>query len=144
MKDEERQSHVDAAAFLGGYILGLPCFPFKADVSEAYNMLTDTPGSLFVYKQPVRKSLSSSKGSDEENIGIFQNILQQVKEKLTSTSTLSTQESLPVKSDILSKALADIDAEKMKNEELLLGVGRVLVWLLVPVAAEQLKYGELF
>ena len=52
LSDDERQSHCDGAAFLVGYLLGLPCFCFRPDVVEALKLLREYPELLNVYKQP--------------------------------------------------------------------------------------------
>ena len=46
LSDAEREYHSEAAAFLSAYMLGLPCFCFQPEVSEAVKMLRDAPGSL--------------------------------------------------------------------------------------------------
>ncbi|RYG99795.1 hypothetical protein EON65_49955 [archaeon] len=42
LENEERQAHVDASAFLAGYLLGLSCFPYKPHVREAIKMARET------------------------------------------------------------------------------------------------------
>ncbi len=48
LRDEDRQAHVDASAFLAGYLLGLPCFCYKPDVAEALKMMQSKQGNLCV------------------------------------------------------------------------------------------------
>jgi hypothetical protein len=60
LRDEERQAHCDGSAFLAGYLLGLPCFCYKADVSEAVRLLSDAAESLSVYKQPAAQRIVAS------------------------------------------------------------------------------------
>ena len=53
LRDKQRDAHTEASAFLVGYLLGLPCFCFQPDVTEALKLLRSSPGALDVYKQPV-------------------------------------------------------------------------------------------
>ena len=76
LKDSERETHSDGAAFLVGSLLGLPCFCFRPDVTEALKMLRDSPESLEVYRQPKAAGLSSSGGkkassSSSSSFGLF-------------------------------------------------------------------------
>lgn len=34
LRDDERAAHCDSASFLVGYLLGLPCYPYKPDILE--------------------------------------------------------------------------------------------------------------
>lgn len=59
LKDAERETHSDGAAFLVGYLLGLPCFCFRPDVTEALKMLRDDPECLDFYRQPKAAGLTA-------------------------------------------------------------------------------------
>ena len=101
VRDEEREEFLDASGFVLGYILGLPCFAFQPDLSEALKLLTESPEALDAYKLSVDKRdviSGSSSGSG------------------TSKSRIN-----PSSSTIHGK---------------LDGLGRVLVWLMAPIAAE--------
>ncbi|CAN0080734.1 unnamed protein product [Heterosigma akashiwo] len=43
VKDFEREARCEAAAFLVGYALGLPCFPFRPNVLEALRLVQEAP-----------------------------------------------------------------------------------------------------
>jgi hypothetical protein len=94
LRDEDRQSQLDSAAFLAGYLLGLPCFCFQAQSAEALKMLRSNTEDLRLYQTKI-----DSKG----------------------------------------RAMINTDRG---SEEILFDSGRVLVWLMAPVAAEMLKYGK--
>eukprot|EP01042_Synura_sphagnicola_P005067 gene5067-6453_t len=66
LKDRDREAHCESAALLLGYLLGLPCFCFQADTSEALKMILNYRGSMEAYKQqPSKKnSLSNTKPVD--------------------------------------------------------------------------------
>lgn len=146
LRDEERQAHVDASAFLVGYLLGLPCFCYKPEVNEALKMLQGSPDNLDVYKQvPYRRQQSQKKASGGSGWGLDQ-MLSQFKSKVpaappssanatllqSSSSSLRTAESIPsTRTDVPVTA-----AESILNN------GRVLIWLLTPVAAEYQRYGQ--
>ena len=47
LADAERESHSEAAAFLTGYLLGLPSFCYQPDVPEALRMLANYRECVF-------------------------------------------------------------------------------------------------
>jgi hypothetical protein len=122
LRDTDRQAHIDAAAFMVGYLLGLPCFCFQPDLTEAMKMLKDNPSSLQVYQQPASKELLSLSKNDS----------------LSSDTELQT-----TGSNMLDK-MAQMNNKKSIRIDSLMSLGRVLVWLMAPVAAESLKYGTTF
>lgn len=166
LRDPERQAHVDAAGFLAGYLLGLPCYCFKPDVIEALKMVQDYPASLSVYQQTPRdmKSKANVK-KDPLNQQKLESILAELKSRFsfstpaadetpTAATTAETTKAVAkssalAKADLKQTALAkDLQEQIYKDEKVQLttdakvfNLGRVLVWLMVPVAAEKLKYG---
>eukprot|EP01031_Cornospumella_fuschlensis_P031596 gene31596-38184_t len=148
LKDEERQAHVDASAFLAGYLLGLPCFPYKPDVREATKMAGEA-AALTVYQQQLVRSLKANKGggkSDKETKekgGMnFERILGEIKGSLGGGKGKGAdiqQQSVtsPSQSPLPLPGTPVID-----EEDQVFNIGRVLIWLLTPVAAEQLRYGQ--
>lgn len=124
LRDRSRELHSDAAAFLVGYLLGLPCFCYKADISEALRMFLDHRIAMESYRQPLANSLLlSSQKSSWFAFG--------------TSSTVSKEKSL---GDL--SVLVPLDAYVTGLETDAVGLGRVLVWLMAPVAAEVLKYGQ--
>ena len=116
LRDTEREMHCDGAAFLVGYLLGLPCFPFRPDTIEALKLVRDNPESLEIYKQPL--ALGKIKG------------------------TVSNDKQI---TDIVKDGnpIFDLPPLPNNNNNEIIGLGRVLVWLMAPVAAENMKYGKL-
>jgi hypothetical protein len=115
LADEEREGHSEAAAFLAGYLMGLPSFCYFPDVPEALRMLQDYRECMSVFKQSLARSVSSQsnrmrESSDEEE-----------ESKFSLAYFMEPQIG------------GDIDTEG-------LAIGRILVWLMAPVAAENLKY----
>jgi len=111
LADAERESHCEGAAFLSGYMLGLPSYCYKPDVPEALRMLMDYRESMSVFKQQAARALTASRPVSESD-----------------TDMVLTYFVEPeVGGDGDSPGLA---------------LGRVLVWMLAPVAAEQLRYGK--
>eukprot|EP01039_Chlorochromonas_danica_P002026 gene2025-2209_t len=146
LRDEERQAHVDASAFLVGYLLGLPCFCYKPEVNEALKMLQGLPDNLDVYKQvPYRRQQNQRKASGGSGWGLDQ-MLSQFKSKVPAASPPSTNTSLSQSSS--SSPLTEESIPSTRTEvqvtaaESILNNGRVLIWLLTPVAAESQRYGQ--
>eukprot|EP01038_Epipyxis_sp_PR26KG_P005444 gene5444-7537_t len=134
LRDAERESHCDGSAFLIGYLLGLPCFCYKPDVIEALKMTKDAPLTLSAYKQPKALKVKSSIG------GLFNDlkkgfVINSKNDKLLPKESGSSISDLDIEFDIYS------ETDDPKKEGLL-GLGRILIWLMAPVAAEQLKYGK--
>lgn len=115
-RDPERQAHSDGAALLLGYLLGLPCFCFQPDITEALKMLKEGSDSLLSY-QKYQKGVPST--STKSPTSVFDSL-----QKLSLFKVPSGREESPAKEN---KSLA---------------ISRVLVWLMAPVAAEYLKYGS--
>ena len=94
MRDSERETHSDGAAFLVGYLLGLPCFCFKPDVAEALIMLRDSPEALNLYRQPkaalVNKKGVSVGGGGGSKGGLFDNMFSKFSSSSTSSPTTTT------------------------------------------------------
>lgn len=160
LADDERQYHCDGAAFLAGYLLGLPCFCFRPDVLEALKLLREYPDCLDGYKQPLAQRASpqqqAGRGGGAFGVG---NLFSSSKEPVTkaatagggSAGTTTGSSRTNAVADTLNTMLAPYNAaaaaaarrsstEELKSERDL-ALGRVLVWLMAPVAAEQLKYG---
>lgn len=78
--------HCDSAAFLVGYLLGLPCFCFKPDVVEAVKLLREYPDSLNAYKQPAATLIKSQNELYSNNLNIFSKLFQG-----SSKSTMNEQ-----------------------------------------------------
>jgi hypothetical protein len=116
LRDNEREMHCDGAAFLVGYLLGLPCFPFRPDTIEALKLIRDNPESLDIYKQPL--ALGKIKGSVSNK---------QITDIVKDGNPIFDLPPLP----------------NNNNNNEIIGLGRVLVWLMAPVAAENMKYGKL-
>lgn len=101
--------------------MGLPCYCFRPDVVEALRMLRDNPSSLDSYKQPLARKTSSIPTISRSFFDAFTG-----KQQPTNTSVF-TIPALP------SSVAPETDV---------FALGRVLVWLMAPVAAEKLKYGR--
>ena len=141
LKDAERETHCDGAAFLVGYLLGLPCFCFRPDVGEALKMLRDSPESLEVYRQPKAVELTSGGGVKKAASGGFDLF------GMMTPSATGAGKGVPgvpaaatSSTGLAAFALPAIPADA--GGEDMIGLGRVLVWLMAPVAAEYLKYGK--
>ena len=110
LADAERESHSEAAAFLTGYLLGVPSFCYQPDVPEALRMLADYRESMSVFKRKAARDGRSPPVSASD---------------ATCTSLAYVEPDVGGGGDTPGLAL-----------------GRVLVWMLAPVAAEQLRYGQ--
>lgn len=148
LRDKERDAYTESSAFLVGYLLGLPCFCFQPDVSEALKLLRTCPGALDVYKQPVAMMAKARGGSGSSSgSSIFGDILGGIgitglksnKAALaTRGSNLDSQDKAEANARLL-KQFINVDDSARAD---LLGLSRLLVWLVAPVAAETLKYGR--
>lgn len=96
VQDEEREEFLDASGFVMGYLLGLPCFAFQPDVTEALKMIRESPASMEGYK---------ISGDKRELFSSF-------------------------------KSRSAMTPYSPGNDDYLEGLGRVLVWLMAPIAAE--------
>ena len=181
LSDAEREYHSESAAFLAGYLLGLPCFCFQPEVSEAVKMLRDSPGSLSAYKQPLARISSGSAGkgsrgssSSGKGGGLFQDLLAGMQTRpsndkggsagvappgggpatgdgsggmlngiMKSTGLAlrgeEVEETYQVSKETVKDALIDTDSITAAD---LTALGRVLVWMMSPVAAEMQRYGK--
>lgn len=154
LRDESRQSFVDAAGFLTGYILGLPCFCYKPDVIEALKMLEEYPISLSAYQQssfrnsPFRSSAQQSPQRDETTQIKFENALNVMKNAIqkspSSTNIVNVDSANSNTNGNSRNQNSNSKEEEMTREEQIFNLGRVLVWLMAPVAAESMKYGNLY
>lgn len=142
LRDKERDAYTEGSAFLVGYLLGLPCFCFQPDVSEALKLLRTCPGALDVYKQPVAKVTKARVGSGSSSIlgdilgGI--GITGQKSNKAALATRSVGQDKAEANARLLQQFL-NVDDNARAD---LLGLSRLLVWLAAPVAAETLKYGR--
>ena len=154
-RDVERQAHSDGAAFLCGYLLGLPCFCFQPDVTESLKLLTGSPQTLNVYKQPMAKLISDAKLNKNEKasstIEQDDDIVTKMVKSFTSVAS-SSQASLDIKtienqrlSSVQQKQLQTLSqkviSDNLSEDPNMFALSRVLIWLMAPVAAETLKYG---
>lgn len=137
LQDEDRRAHTDAAAFLTAYLLGLPVFSYKCDANSAFKLLQissrntteNTIDVLNCYRQPLRS------------------VIQNPARLLSSSINENNNSDDKMEVDIYLAKITSVNY-KSKNipnssKSLLLDYGRVLVWLLAPVAAEQSKYGQM-
>lgn len=106
-------------------------------------MLMENPSSLQVYKQPrafvaEKRNAGKKQSSSSSSSSFFSSFLPSTTRAAAepASSTADRDIKIPEMSDMLS---TDSNA---RNEESVLGLGRVLVWLLSPVAAEAMRYGE--
>ena len=100
LQDDEREEFVEASGLMIGYLLGLPCFAFQPDVTEAISMLRES-----------RPAMDSYKIQNGKNPSPFY-----------QAATLTKYEG--------------------NTEETIEALGRVLVWMNAPIAAETMKYGS--
>ncbi len=100
LQDDEREEFIEASGLMIGYLLGLPCFAFQPDVTEAISMLRESRLAMDAYKTQNGKKSSS----------FFQ-----------------------------TAALTEYEDTTTNTIEAL---GRVLVWMNAPIAAETMKYGS--
>lgn len=159
LKDAERDSHCDSASFLTGYLLGLPCFCFRPDAAEGLKMLRDSASLLQSYKQPKALDITTAKNDPVKSSTDFLKSFFNFNQGARPSKGKATEETVAPKvvaasPDSTSTFLARLDNVRVQNGDLppsavgadadadLLGFGRVLVWLLAPVAAESLKYGS--
>ena len=112
LKDSQRESHCDGAAFLVGYTLGLPCFCFRPDVVEALRLVRDSPWTLDVYKQPLAQPASTTGPSSQS---ILRTALNSVQGKRPSAGNTIPPLPPPQGNTALE----------------LIALGRILVWLMV-------------
>jgi len=146
LRDIERDQHCDSAAFLAGYLLGLPSFCFRPDVTEALKMLTepDSERVLNAFKQPLAAIKMANKQNQLESLFGF------IKPSSISTSSSSSSLSSPSSpsssstssSSSLSTFLLPLEKLSGTPESKLFDLGRVLIWLFAPVAAENMKFGR--
>lgn len=127
LRDSERESHCEAAAFLAGYLMGLPCFCFQPDAMQALRMFSGSSAALSAFKQPLARSVSQPKSAAAANLfDAAKNAFGSASKPVTEVTLYSIPE-LPVATG---------------PDDDVLALGRVLVWLMAPVAAEKLKYGK--
>lgn len=169
LNDAEREYHSESAAFLSAYMLGLPCFCFQPEVSEAVKMLRDAPGSLSAYKQPRARFRPTPKSSETstQNSGFFglnmnlggggssknkkensgssgsvggEGVMANI---MKSTSLALRREEVEETYQVSREAVKEslIDTESIQSADVA-GLGRVLVWIMSPVAAEVQRYGK--
>lgn len=153
LKDDERQAHVDASAFLAGYLLGLPCFPYKPDEREATKMAREA-AALTVYQQQVVRTLKANKqrnkGDNKETDGkgsmTFERLLGEFKNSLGGGKGNGKEVEIQKSPSSLTSSAPTLPMPAVipviDEEDQVFNIGRVLIWLLTPVAAEQLKYGQ--
>ena len=114
VKDEERENYCESSAFVAGYLLGLPSFCYLPDVTESLRMIDN------MYKKNKRTNQKdSSNDSSNDSDGV-------------SNDGNNCRNNYG-----LSVFQTNVDYRE-ENYGLLLG--RILVWLLVPVAAENMRY----
>ncbi len=146
LRDDARQSFIDASGFLTGYILGLPCYCYKPDVIEALKMLEEYPTSLTAYQQPAVTRLMNSNRQqamrDETAQKRFDRVLADMKSKVLPLSIKDTNNEIVASSKQLQSNRVEEDRAAVSKETQLLNSGRVLVWLMAPVAAEVMRYGK--
>ncbi|KAJ1419423.1 hypothetical protein B484DRAFT_400194 [Ochromonadaceae sp. CCMP2298] len=162
--DAERQAHCDGSAFLVGYLLGLPCFAFTPDVLEAVRLLRECPAALDVYKQPAALKAGMGMGMGRGGGSItssFNALFKDFKKSLKMSDEEAEQEGEGKESKGKGKGKEGDKGGSKKGQELdldqdldvyldsrdrgvdrRLGLGRVLVWMMAPVAGEYLKYGK--
>lgn len=128
-------------------LIGLPCFCFQPDLAEAIKMLKDNSNSLNIYKQPAntRKLIAfetasltdgnKSEDSDKKSIGRGIEV-----EQSNPLSLFKSSES--IRQVTLVEAKGTDEAILIPPESKSISLGRVLIWLMAPVAAEYLKYGK--
>jgi hypothetical protein len=133
LRDSEREQHCESAALVAGYTLGLPCFCFRPDTLEALRMFRDSPRALDAYKQPRARYAKSAAVSTLSSTGsMLESAMRSFK---SQTGGSSKQPSLATL--IIPPIISTVDPETD-----VFALGRVLVWLMAPVAAEKLKYGS--
>jgi len=137
LSDDERVAHCDGSALLVGYLMGLPCFCFRPDVVEAVKLLKESPDSLDAYKQPAAAKRRPVTGSSSSFMKMFQGGLGD-KRKPAESVSMSIQR---VDLDADLSIYTDV-GDKEAASQRLLRVGRLLIWLIAPVAAETMKYGK--
>jgi hypothetical protein len=98
--DKERQMHCDAASFLLGYLLGLPCFSYQPDVVDVLTLLRASPNALRCFQQPAAQSSWSRNAVRETNQGSDANSM--ISEDSTD-SALSTETSTYLRYPALTK-----------------------------------------
>jgi len=122
--------------------LGLPCFCFQPDLVEAIKMLKDNSNSLNAYRQPISTTNIMSLDSlnkvnaDDGRVGV----INRLKGSMGRGPGAGSMNLGIVKSSIAADGDYVIDIVQEANS---MPLARVLVWLMAPVAAEYLKYGEM-
>ena len=114
LRDAQRESHCDGAAFLAGYVLGLPCFCFRPDFVEALRLVRDSPQTLDVYKQPLAQPLSSVGSSSQSSL------LKNAIESFQGKKLMSGSYTIP-----------PLPPPQGNSALELIALGRILVWLMV-------------
>lgn len=150
LKDNMRDADGDSAAFVVGYLLGLPCFCFRPDVTEALKLILDHRSSMEAYQQTALPTGRSPFGSTSVRVDkapqTEQNMIQSVMSALSSGSFIGLGSGSGSSAGagrsgagtglmLFSQPTADVEYD-------VFGVGRVLIWLMAPVAIETLKYGK--
>lgn len=140
LRDNEREAFCDGSSLLSGYLLGLPCFCYQPEVVEALKLLRDNPAALDAFKQPraIILKKKAAKLSNGNSNNIFDAFFKSVK-TLPSSDSVVTDESQQVNSTSEMFQLSNVVNDD--KEEIAMNLGRILIWLYTPVAAEALKYG---
>ena len=140
LRDTEREAFCDGSSLLSGYLLGLPCFCYQPEVVEALKLLRDNPAALDAFKQPraiiLKKKAAKINNSNSNNI--FDAFFKPVK-LLPSSDAVVTDELKEMNSTNETFQLSNI--VNNDKEEIAMNLGRILIWMYTPVAAEALKYG---
>jgi hypothetical protein len=155
LKDNERQAHCDAASFLSGYLLGLPCFCYQSDVSEALKLLRESSELLNVYKQKkINPNNFKLKSTGNFFSTFFSEIISGKSESSSSRNNeinsnddeknYMKEKNFAKGSDSFLMTLNQSNELKSRQEESLINLGRVLIWLMAPVVAESLRYGMIY
>jgi len=111
--DTERECQSEAAAFFAAYSLGLPCFAFKPNSLEAAVMIFE--------------SMKPKEQDTIYNAAISANILSPGGGGGGGGGTLFKKKPTTILDPLLSNA----------------GILKILIWLMAPVAMEQMKYPQL-
>ena len=113
LRDSQRESHCDGAAFLTGYTLGLPCFCFRPDVIEALRLVRDSPQTLDVYKQPLAQPAASTTSSSQSSL--LKNAMASFQGKKPTTSY----------------TIPPLPPSQGNTALEVIALGRILIWLMV-------------
>ena len=120
LKDEERENYCESSAFVAGYLLGLPSFCYLPDVTESLRMIDN------IYKKDDKKDSSDSVGSSSSSSS-------------SSTSNSDSMSSNFNNSNNYGLSIFQTNVDYQEEDYGLL-LSRILVWLLVPAAAENIRY----